>query len=554
SFVQRHGITFPMIKDAGNKIADQLGAERTPEIFVLDHQRAIRYRGRVDDQYVVGIVREKPTRSDLEIAVEELLTGKSVSVPETQALGCIIGRVRPVQKNSPVTYSKEIARIFETHCVECHRDGEIAPFTLTSYGDTVGWGEMILEVTEQRRMPPWHASPEHGEFLNARRLSEEEIAAVRTWVEHGCPQGNPNDLPQSRQFTSGWQLSRKPDQVFPMRDKPFTVPADAGPDGVAYQNFWIDPQFTEDKWIREMEAIPGNRAVVHHIIVYAHPDGKGSRGDSFIAAYVPGLRLDSFPPGAAKKIPAGSWLRFQVHYTPIGSEQQDLSQVGFIYADPQAITHEVRTTEAVNTKFQIQPYKKDQKFSAQWNKSPVDMELLSMSPHMHFRGQAFRYTAHFPDRPPEVLLDIPAYDFNWQTRYVLTEPVKIPQGTKILCEAMFDNSASNLANPDPSKLVTWGDQSWDEMLIGYMDVMFPVSIVDEKAPLTIEEIKKMEFLQLIERLKKADKDANQRLDRGEVTSLPVLKENFDKIDVDASGQLTVEELRTAWKKLKNQRE
>ena len=190
AFVRRHELHYPMLKDVGNVVADAVGAQRTPEVFLLDADRVIRYRGRVDDQYLVGIVREKPDRDDLTIAIEELLAGKAVNVPHTTPLGCHIGRVRDVNEASQVTYSNQIARIFQSRCVKCHRPGEIAPFTLTSYEDVVGWGEMITEVIRQQRMPPWHADPQHGEFSNDPSLSEHEKQLIYTWVENGCPEGD----------------------------------------------------------------------------------------------------------------------------------------------------------------------------------------------------------------------------------------------------------------------------------------------------------------------------------------------------------------------------
>ncbi|MCA9082166.1 MAG: redoxin domain-containing protein, partial [Planctomycetaceae bacterium] len=433
AFVRQHELKYPMLKDAGHELADAFGAERTPEVFVLDQQRVIRYRGRVDDQYVVGITRDHADREDLKLAIDDLLAGRPVVVAETKPLGCIIGRARRPDDSSSVTYSNQIARIFQDHCVECHRDGEIAPFTLTSYDDAAGWGEMIAEVVAEQRMPPWNANPKFGHFSNDRSLTAQQRQQIATWVEHGCPEGNRTELPAPREFVDGWNLSREPDLVVEMRDRPFHVPAEAGPEGVAYQNFWVDPKFTDDKWITAAEVRPGNRAVVHHIIVYAHPEGKGRGENSFLAAYVPGLRPQALPTGAAKKIPAGSWFRFQVHYTPIGTAQDDLSKVGFIFTDEADITHEVRTTEVANAKFQLEPFKDNQEVTARSQASPVQLNLLSMSPHMHLRGKSFRYDLVLPDGTQQTLLDVPRYDFNWQTQYRLAEPLIVPAGARLAC-------------------------------------------------------------------------------------------------------------------------
>ena len=539
--VRRQSITFPVLKDPANRVADQLGAERTPEVFLLDQNRVVRYRGRIDDQYVVGITRNKPDREDLKLAIEELLAGKSVSIPETQALGCIIGRRKEPNENSKVTYSNQIARIFRDSCVECHREGEIAPFALTSYDEVLGWGEMILEVIEDRRMPPWHANPEYGEFANDCSLTKQEKDLIHEWVKNGSPEGNPEELPEPIEYVEGWQLPKEPDLVVEMREKPFVVAAEAGPNGIEYQQFWVDPKIEEDKWVVGMEAQPGNRAVVHHIIVYVHPNGRGTREHSFLTAYVPGLRAHPLPEGAAKKISAGSWFRFEMHYTPIGTEETDVSTAGLVFADPATITHEVRTMHAGNAGFKLKPFLANQEVTARSAKSPGNLTLLSMSPHMHLRGQSFRYEAQYPDGTQEVLLDVPHYDFNWQTRYQLAEPMELPAGTRLFCTAHFDNSENNLANPDPSKIITWGDQSWDEMMLGYYDVMFPIDPQEvASGPLDAKRI-----------LASLDKNKDQKISRNEARSLEILSKGFQRVDQNSDGVVSEDELSVAIKKLKS---
>ena len=269
---QRHNLTFPVLKDAGNKIADRFGAVRTPEIFVLDTDRTVRYRGRIDDQYGVGFQKQKANRNDLAIAIDELLAGKPVSRPSTEVAGCIIGRVKRAAPTGDVTYSNQIARVLQAHCIECHHEGEVAPFSLTNYDEVVGWGEMIREVVHQRRMPPWLASAEYGHFKNDPSLAKEEVEAIDRWVENGCPQGKPGDLPAPTDVAKGWGIS-EPDQVFYMSDKPYQIPAEGVVD---YQIYTVDPGFTEDHWIQEAEVKAGNPAVVHHVIVFIQEPG-GSR-------------------------------------------------------------------------------------------------------------------------------------------------------------------------------------------------------------------------------------------------------------------------------------
>ena len=471
-FARVHKITFPLLKDPGNAIADRFAAQRTPEIFVLDDERNVRYHGRIDDQFTYGIQRPEVKREYLTSALDDLLAGREVAAPESQTVGCHIGRVLRPEADSDVTYSNQISRILQKRCVECHRSGEIAPFALTDYDEVAGWAEMIAEVVNEQRMPPWHASPEHGKFVNDARLTDDEKNLINRWVDAGAPQGDPSKLPPPREFTEGWRISQ-PDLIVEM-PKTFDVPA-AGE--VAYQYFVVDPGFTEDKWVVEAECRPGNRAVVHHIIVFVKPPGAQGRGahglhSTWLAATAPGARPLLLGDGRAKFIPKGSTLVFQMHYTPIGEAQQDRSSVGLVFADPAEVKQEVVTRQAATQSFRIPPGAENHKVEAT-HTLRQDTLLLAMFPHMHLRGKAFRYTAIYPEelnRPDEILLDIPSYDFNWQNSYEFAEPKKLPAGTKLFCEARFDNSEYNLANPDPTATVKWGDQTWEEMMIGYFDM------------------------------------------------------------------------------------
>jgi peroxiredoxin len=471
AFARRHKLELPLLKDPGNQMADALGAKRTPEVFLLDRERRIVYHGRIDDQFTYGKQRPKIEQAYLTAALDQLLAGKKIETPHAEPLGCHIGRVLQPKADSDVTYSKQIARIFQERCVSCHRRGEIGPFALTSYDEVVGWAEMIREVVQEQRMPPWHANPAHGKFANDSRLSDEEKDQIARWVAAGAPEGDKRDLPPPRQITVGWQIG-EPDAVVYMRAEPYQVPATGE---VRYQYFVVDPGFKEDKWVQAAECRPGNRAVVHHIIVGVLPAGAnrpeqvfdGLRSD-WLTATAPGARPLLLREGMAKLIPAGSRLVFQMHYTPNGTPQEDRSCVGLKFVDAKTVKQQVGTDKAANPRFRIPPGDGNHKVDAT-HTFGQDMLLLALFPHMHLRGKSFRYTAIYPDGQREILLDVPRYDFNWQNAYEFVEPKRMPRGTRLLCEAAFDNSAENLANPDPTATVRWGDQTWEEMMIGYFD-------------------------------------------------------------------------------------
>ncbi len=467
SYARRYGMTTPMFKDVGHHLADRLGAERTPETFVIDRSDAVVYHGRIDDQYGVGYSRDKPTRDDLKRALEALTSGHRVEVANTDVVGCFIGRQPKPDEDASVTYSNQIARIFQKQCVECHREGQIAPFALTDYDEAVGWAETIAEVIRDQRMPPWHANPKHGAFANGRIMTEAEKQLVYDWVDLGAPLGDPNDLPEPTGYVTGWRLPKRPDVVIPMRDRAFTIPAEGT---VEYQYFVADPGFTEEKWIKSAEVIPGNFGVVHHCIVFVRPpDADGLRGFGWLAAYVPGQAPVVLPEGMGRRVPAGSKLIFQMHYTPNGTPQKDLTKVGVVFADDESITQELVTLGALNRDFEIPPAAKDYVLEASMDWFPPGGQVVSLAPHMHVRGKTFRFTARAGDTE-RVLLDVPNYDFNWQHVYVLDEPLPLPEDTTIHCRATFDNSADNLVNPDPTVPVTWGDQTWQEMMVGFVDV------------------------------------------------------------------------------------
>ncbi len=566
AFVDRQSIEFPVVKDPGNRFADVLGAERTPEVFVFDGQRKLKYWGRIDDQYGIGYAKDEPGQQDLKVAIDDVLAGRPVATPSTRSVGCLIGRTKETQADAEVTYVNSVAAILQNRCLECHRDGEIAPFSMDDPEDIAGWADMIAEVVREGRMPPWHASPEHGDFSNDRSMPEQEKETLFAWAEAGAPIGDlvkeRHLLPTPPAFTSGWQLPRQPDMVVNVNPTPFAVPATGV---VSYKHFVVDPGLNEDVWLESAEILPGNRAVVHHILAFVRPRGTEGGLDAtrgFLVGYVPGARNEGWPAGMAKRIPGGSELVFQVHYTPIGTPQQDQSKLGLCFMDAEKVTHEVTTSSALQVYLNIPPGKDAYRTHGLSPTIRTDSILLGMSPHMHVRGKAYRYELLTADGKRSTLLDIPKYDFNWQTTYVLRNPLPLAPGDRIFCTAVYDNSAKNLNNPDPTKKVGWGDQTWDEMMIGYFHYATPLvkidsDDVDAKKPrrgrlagllaggnggnAKQEERKRMGLE--IARLKKfdaLDTDRDGRLVRADVPAL--LYPVFDNLDSNRDGIVTREEV------------
>jgi len=469
-----HNIPFPVLKDEGSKTADRFAAQRTPEAHLLDGDRTVRYLGRIDDQYGIGFQRAKPTRRDLAEALDEVLAGKPVSTSETDVASCRIGRPVKPRPDAQVTFARHVAPLMQKHCQECHRQGQIGPMALLTYDDAAAWSATIKEVLRDNRMPPWHADAKHGKFSNDRSLPKEDRDTLLAWIEQGCPRGEEKDLPAPREFASVEWTIGKPDVVFTM-PREYTVPAQAPRGGVPYQYFIVPTNFKEDRWVQAMEARAGNRAVVHHILVYARTLAGGNPrdgiGDGLIATHAPGELPTVLPPGTAKKIPKGAAIVFQMHYTPNGTEQKDRSSVGLIFAKDPPKT-EARTRAIATKRFLIPAGEGNHKVTSTATFTE-DVVLLSMLPHMHLRGKSFEYRVTPPDGKEQILLSVPRYDFGWQANYRLDKPMTLPAGTRIDCIAYFDNSANNPNNPDPTKEVRWGDQTWQEMMIGFVDYAVP---------------------------------------------------------------------------------
>ncbi len=485
-FAKELGLSLPLVKDPEQSLASQWKISRTAEVVLVDPSGMIHYRGRIDDQYAPGISKSKVAREDLALAIESVLAGKQPQVAITEPVGCKIAlelnrkasqseQASSERAEVTPTYANAVAAILNKHCTECHRPGEIGPFDITDIAELPGWSEMILEVIDNGRMPPWHADPKHGSFKNTRAISREETETIRKWVRGGAPIGETGDLELPKFAANGWRLNRDPELIVPMREQPYKIPATGTVD---YQYFVVDPQLKEDRWVSAAQVIPGDPSVVHHAIVFIRPpDDAEFLGIGWLTAYVPGQMATRFPPGYARKIPAGSKFVFQMHYTPNGRPTTDLSKIGMTFVDASQVTNEVYTVVGIDQDFEIPPGTADHRVTARVPRFPKDGELLAVSPHMHLRGKSFELRA-VRGSDEEVLLNVPRYDFNWQHTYEWTDRIELADVDALNFTIAFDNSNDNPSNPDANEYVMWGDQTWEEMAVAFFEVARPLELAD----------------------------------------------------------------------------
>ncbi len=526
----------PMIADAKGELARLLGARSTTDAVVLDGLGRVAYRGAVDDQYgfrrddgggTGSYRKDAPTKNFVREAVEALLEGKAPAVAETDPMGCLLewtpapvatkeeiagaaAAAGGVAADAPVFYGG-VERVFREHCQECHFRGGTAPFALETYDDVRRRSRTIREVLDERRMPPWSASPEHGHFANDPSLSVTDMATVKRWLRGGLARGDEAKKLPPVPPRDEWQIGT-PDMI--IETEPFTVAAEGR---LPYRYLRIPTNFTEDRWVEATQILSDPPGIVHHVLIFTEKHGPAPAGTvrpwtprwdpvsllegakpqdrwKWIIRFAPIIATDLprgdggglngsfatslsagrgmiYPPGRAKLLAAGATLVLQIHYTPDGTAHETKTRLGLRFAKtPPAEPVDSRSLATVA--FQIPPGEKAAKVVAT-KVMPRDALLLSLRPHMHLRGKSFRYVAEYPDGGgEEILLDVPKWDFEWQVEYVLAEPKRLPRGTKLRAEAVYDNSAENEANPNPEKTVYFGLQSEDEMMIGYYEVVW----------------------------------------------------------------------------------
>jgi thiol-disulfide isomerase/thioredoxin len=468
---KERGVKSRVVLDVDHALVRALGARTTTDVFVLDGARTLQFRGPVDDQYGLGYAREKPGRDHLREALEAVLAGKPPRAAALTAPGCLLALGPPAPRKDAPTWNGRVARIVQRNCQECHRDGENAPFPLTTAADLKANAETVKLVVRKGAMPPWFGDDKCGPFSNDSSLAPRDKADLLAWLGAGCPEGDPKDAPLPVTWESGWKIGR-PDLVVEAA-REVAVQAQGT---MRYQHVVAYPQVDEDKWVEAIEVRPSAPQVVHHVLVFLRfpktdprftpPDPvEGLRG--FFAAMVPGQGVIEFPDGAAKLLPKGATLVFQIHYQPDGTATTDRPRIAFRFARrPPA--REVRTQGVFDVRFRIPPGAANHEVRASYAFDEPG-RVLAFMPHTHLRGKAFRYELVRPGGKPEVVLDVPNYDFNWQLSYRLREPLVVEKGARLVATAWYDNSAANPANPDPTKTVRFGEQTTDEMMIGYFD-------------------------------------------------------------------------------------
>jgi thiol-disulfide isomerase/thioredoxin len=453
---------YPFVKDFEARCAAALGVKRTPEVAVLDGSRRLRYRGRIDDQYRLGGARPEPTRHDLKEALDEILAGNKVTVPETPVDGCVITTAELPPATTPVTFAEHVAPILHKHCVGCHRSGTAAPFSLVTYAQVAARANTIAEVVREERMPPWYGAPRFAEFTNRRKLTPQERATVLRWAKDGRAKGDEAKLPAPpAPVDSPWRIGQ-PDLIIqaPEHDLPAA--------GVIDYKYVVLPHvFQHDTWVRAVQILPDNPKVLHHCNLAYLKVAEKWRMDNFITGTVPGGEPMTLGTGVGFRIPQGALLLLQVHYVSTGKKEKCRIAVGMKYASGRIDQH-LRFLLLEDKQFAIPPGAPAHRVAAS-RVLPHDAVGIGLFSHMHVRGRDMTFTAHYPGGHSETLLVVPNYSFDWQMPYVW-EPgrKKLPQGTRLEAVAHYDNSAFNPFNPDPGATVKCGQQTFHEMMNGFV--------------------------------------------------------------------------------------
>jgi len=458
----RYEMEFPFVKDFDGSCARALGVTRTPEAVVLDSERRLCYRGRIDDQYRLRGVRKEPTTHDLKNALDAVLAGKPVATPETEVDGCVITFPKP-REPRPVNFAEHVAPLLQKHCWECHTSNGSAPFALTSYKQAAARADVIAEVVTDQRMPPWFASHEFGPFVNRRGLTDEERTTILDWVRGGTPAGDLTKAPAPPAPPKDKWLIGTPDRV--LQTTEFELPATGD---IPYKYALLLHNFAEDTWVQGVQITSDNPRVLHHanLAYVALTGGRGIREENFITGYVPGGEPMNLDNGIAYCIPKGMVLALQIHFVTTGKPEKCTISVGLRYPR-EVVQKRLRNFQLTDNRFAIPPGAPAHKVTSS---RTLDQDIVGVGlfSHMHLRGKDMTFRAHRPDGQTDTLLIIPNYNFSWQLPYRWEPGQKtFPKGTRLECIAHFDNSAFNPYNPNPKVTVRDGPQTHEEMMFGF---------------------------------------------------------------------------------------
>jgi peroxiredoxin/mono/diheme cytochrome c family protein len=491
---------FPVLKDDKHQAADALKAEVVSEAFVLDRNFVLRYRGRIDNAYAARLKKNtQVTKHDLQQALDEILAGKDVSEPATKAFGCFVSREKNAKTTAKVTYYKDVLPILQENCQQCHRPGEVGPFSLMSYDQAVNWASDVKEYARDRKMPPW--KPVDGQaFRHERKLTDKDIEVLTAWADGGTPEGDKKDAPKPREFVDGWQLG-KPDLILTVPEE-MTVDA-AGKD--LFRCFVLPTKLDEDKHVVAVEVRPGNKRVLHHTLNFwdttgnarkkeeqaqkdAKPDDK-DHGPGYsssmgigvlpqpgkfgaLSGWAPGQIGYELPEGTGFLLPKGADVIVQCHYHRTGRVEKDQTSIGLYFAKkPVKRPFEALVIPATSLEFFLDGIPAgDARFHVKGGiVVQEDCKVYSIMPHMHMLGREVKVTLTPPDGKPMTLVAIKDWDYNWQETYWFKDSIDVKKGTKMNVEAVYDNSDKNPSNPsNPPKQVRFGEQTTNEMLFIFL--------------------------------------------------------------------------------------
>ena len=465
---KEYGLDIPILMDTNQLVGEQLGITRTAEVFVINPKTwQVAYRGPIDDRLDYGGAQKANVTPFAGNALDAVLAGKAIQPVSMQTKGCLVDFPERAKKAeyAKISYAKQVAPIIEKNCVGCHQQGSIGPFALDSYDKVKGFSPMIREVIRTDRMPPYNADPHVGKFSDNKNLSPSDIKTLVHWIEAGSPRGTGADpLGAKKHVAEEWPLG-KPDLV--LNVPAYKIPASGVVD---YQYPYAVNPLTEGKWLKASTVKVGSRQGVHHILTgymdKVPTDGHGMREGAWgvsVGGYAVGAESEIMPKNVGAYLPPGGAVGFQVHYTPFGKDVTDNSQIAlYFYKDNEKPGLVMHNSVIADQSISLPPNDGDHKEVAYLN-FPKDALLYAAFPHAHYRGKSADVWLQYPDGSKKLLLALPKYDFNWQRDYTFAEPIKVPAGSKLVAHFSYDNSKRNPNNPDPSKTVVWGDQSWEEM-------------------------------------------------------------------------------------------